>query len=84
MSSAARTSNRVIAVTKSEADNSLDPTFKRDLDGASAAVTECKLRAFSPFFFFPALGQRSRNAEETVYISSEESAYNSATAECCI
>ena len=42
MASAARTANRVVAVTKGEAENSTDVDFKAKLDSSSSAVTSGK------------------------------------------
>ena len=39
IASAARTANRVVAVTKGEAENSTDTEFKTNLDSSSSAVT---------------------------------------------
>lgn len=39
VASAARTANRVVAITKGEAENSTDVNFKGQLDSSSVAVT---------------------------------------------
>ncbi len=39
IASAARTANRVVAITKNEAENSLDPEFKSSLEQGQQAVT---------------------------------------------
>lgn len=39
VASAARTANRVVAVTRGEAENTTDVNFKDKLDSSSAAVT---------------------------------------------
>lgn len=47
IASAARTANRVIAVTKGEAENSLDADFQRKLEACSEAVTQSES---TPYF----------------------------------
>lgn len=42
VASAARTANRVVAVTRGEAENSTDVDFKAKLDSSSTAVTSGK------------------------------------------
>ncbi len=41
IASAARTANRVVAISKNEAENSLDPEFKSSLEQGQDAVTKC-------------------------------------------
>jgi len=42
IASAARTANRVVAITKGEAENSLDPEFKTKLERGHEAVSRCE------------------------------------------
>ncbi len=44
VASAARTANRVVAVTKGEAENSTDVNFKDNLETSSTAVTHGRLK----------------------------------------
>ena len=49
MASGARTANRVVAISKGEAENSEDVDFKNNLDAASGAVSTGKIKIFIVF-----------------------------------
>ena len=58
VASAARTANRVVAVTQGEVENTEDLEFRKGLEGASTGVTKCACFVCRVWFVFVQEGSR--------------------------